>query len=96
MKGNLGDNKLRRRRRRGDPMRVYDGLPAPVRRWLAEAQMPWSPETCRRIYLRAKRRGETIEAVLERLDRAEQQTLDREQAARGAPSSQNCARAKLQ
>lgn len=84
MTGNLGQTKLRRRRSRAHPMQVYDRLPAPVRRWLAEAQMPWSPEACKRIYTRARRRGETIDEVLARLDRAELRTLEREQVATGA------------
>ena len=96
MNGNLGQNRLRRRRSRQHPMQVYDRLPAPVRRWLAHAQMPWSPEACKRICIRATRRGDTIDEVLARLDRAERRTLEREQAAREAPSSRNCARATLQ
>ena len=31
-----------RARRHTDPMRDYDALPPPLRRWLAEARLPWS------------------------------------------------------
>ncbi|WP_298494768.1 DUF6525 family protein [uncultured Maritimibacter sp.] len=95
MTGNLGQTNLRRRRSRAHPMQVYDRLPAPVRRWLAQAQMPWSPEACQRIYVRARRKGETIDEVLARLDRAERRTLEREQAARAA-APRNCSPAALQ
>lgn len=88
MSGNLGQNQLRKRRSPKDPMQVYDRLPREVRQWLAEAQMPWSPEACKRICLRAKRRGETMDDVLARLDRAERQTLAREQADRVWPRDQ--------
>ena len=78
MTGNLGETRLKRRRRRRDPMRAYDALPPPLRRWLAEAALPWSPASCRRIWKRARARGEPIDAVLARLDRAEAQTLSRD------------------
>lgn len=72
---NLGETRLRRRRSAEDPMRAYDSLPAPLRRWLAEAALPWSPASCRRIWRRARSRGESVERVLDRLDRAERATL---------------------
>ncbi|WP_228069047.1 DUF6525 family protein [Marivivens aquimaris] len=78
MNGNLGRNGLRKRRRRNDPMRDFDALPLALRQWMAGAAMPWSPASCRRIWLRARSKGESVEAVLERLDRAERQCLGRE------------------
>jgi len=75
--GNLGDTPLRRRRRAEDPMRAFDALPPPLRRWLAEAEMPWSPASCRRLWRRARRRGESVEAILARLDRAQEACLAR-------------------
>jgi len=71
MSGNLGRTSLRRRHRATDPMRAYDALPRPLRRWLAEACLPWSPASCRRIWLGARSRGETMDTVLARLDRAQ-------------------------
>lgn len=73
---NLGTTPLRRRRRAEDPMRAFDALPPPLRRWLSEAAMPWSPASCRRIWLRARAEGEPIEAILARLDRAQEKCLD--------------------
>ncbi|MEC9104487.1 MAG: DUF6525 family protein, partial [Pseudomonadota bacterium] len=34
---------LRRRRRPADPMQAYDALPRPLRAWMAQAALPWSP-----------------------------------------------------
>ena len=78
MSRNLGATSLRRRKREGEPMRTFDTLPAPLRRWLSEAALPWSPASCKRIWLRARSRGESVEAVLARLDRAQAQTLARD------------------
>ena len=78
MKRNLGDNRLPKRRRSGNPMQTYDGLPREVRAWVAEAKIPWSPAACRKIWLTEMKRGASIEAVLEKLDQAEDRTLARE------------------
>jgi hypothetical protein len=64
-----------RRRRRADPMRAYDALPAPLRGWLAQAILPWSPASCRRIWDKARAKGEPVEVILGRLDRAERRCL---------------------
>ncbi|WP_372802524.1 DUF6525 family protein [Paracoccus seriniphilus] len=72
---NLGATRLRRRSRAEDPMRTFDTLPRPLRRWLAEAAMPWSPASCRRIWMRARSEGEPVEDILARLDRAEKKCL---------------------
>ncbi|MGR3803236.1 DUF6525 family protein [Marinibacterium profundimaris] len=73
--GNLGETRLRRRRRQGDPMRSFDALPGPLRRWMAGAALPWSPVSCRRIWEAARARGDSVEAALDRLDRAERAAL---------------------
>lgn len=75
---NRGSTDLRLKRRREDPMRAYDALPAPIRVWLSHAAMPWSPASCRKILRKATARGDSLEQVLERLNRAEQQTLARQ------------------
>ncbi|KQI72949.1 hypothetical protein AN191_03275 [Loktanella sp. 5RATIMAR09] len=75
MTGNLGETGLKRKKRRQDPMQAYDALPPVLRGWLADAALPWSPVSCRRIWRRARLRGEPIEAVLARLERAQAQTL---------------------
>lgn len=75
--GNLRTS-LRRRPAR-DPMREYDALPPPLRRWLAAACLPWSPRSARRLWTRAlARHGGDIAAALACLDRAEERTLARD------------------
>jgi hypothetical protein len=83
MKRNLGTTRLRRKRRATDPMRAYDALPEPLRRWLAEAALPWSPTSVRRIWNRACSKGLSPEDALHALSRAEQQMIARD---RHAPS----------
>ncbi|CUH85147.1 DUF6525 family protein [Thalassovita mediterranea] len=81
-KNNLGQTGLSRRARRGDPMRDFDTLPAPLRAWVREAVLPWSPQSCRRIWTRAIAKGASEAEALARLDRAEAATLARAQTAR--------------
>ena len=88
MTGNLGETGLKRKRRRQDPMRAYDALPPALRGWLADAALPWSPVSCRRIWQRARARGEPIEAVLARLERAQAQTLAKDPIWRSSRAGQ--------
>lgn len=76
--GNLGATAQRIRRRSGDPMAGFDALPPPLRRWLAEAALPWSPVSCRRLWMRRRQAGASVEEVLAALDRAERRALERE------------------
>ncbi|WP_299847647.1 DUF6525 family protein [uncultured Roseovarius sp.] len=78
MSANLGQSSLRRKRRSADPMAAYDGLPAPLRRWLSEAALPWSPSSARRIWSRSLGKGLTPEETLLSLDQAEAKTLSRD------------------
>lgn len=66
--------------RRGDlPMHRFDGLPAPLRRWLHHAALPWSASSALRIWHRAitDSRGDEG-AALAALTRAEARTLARD------------------
>ena len=67
-----------RRRRRADPMQAFDALPRPLRAWIAQAALPWSPASCRRIWLRALAEGASPDDILARLDRAERIALSRD------------------
>ena len=67
-----------RRRRRADPMRHYDGLPAELRRWLAQAALPWSPASARTLWHRALRETGCPCAACDRLDAAEARLLARD------------------
>lgn len=75
---NVGQTRLRGKRRVGNPMNEYDTLPAPLRAWLAQAALPWSPASARRIWTRAKAEGQTIEETLSTLSLAEAKTLSRD------------------
>lgn len=65
-------------RRRPDPMQAYDALPRPLRAWMAQAALPWSPASCRRIWTKARAEGASPDDILARLTRAEQLTLSRD------------------
>ena len=78
MTRNLGSTSLRRKRRNADPMRSYDALPAPLRNWLAQAALPWSPTSARRVWNRACAKGLSPDDALSVLSQAEARTLARD------------------
>lgn len=78
MTRNLGATSLHRKRRSGDPMRNYDALPEPLRRWLSEAALPWSPASARRLWTRARAQGLDTHDALQTLSRVEARTLARD------------------
>ena len=75
---NRGATRLKTKWRDEDPMRAYDALPEPLRRWMAGAALPWSPASCRHIWTKARAEGASPDDILERLDRAERMTLSRD------------------
>jgi len=75
---NLGATSIRRKNRSGNPMRDYDALPVPLRMWLSNAALPWSPASARRIWSKAYKEGQSIESTLQKLDLAEAKTLARD------------------
>lgn len=78
MSRNLGQCGLRRTRHSGDPMAAYDGLPAPLRQWLSEAALPWSPTSVRRIWSKSRAKGLSPQETLDSLSQAEARTLARD------------------
>ncbi|MEM9636546.1 MAG: DUF6525 family protein [Pseudomonadota bacterium] len=78
MSHNLGKCSLRRKRRAHDPMAAFDGLPAPLRQWMSQAALPWSPASVRRIWSKSRARGLSTEETLTTLSRAEARTLARD------------------
>ena len=78
MNRNLGQSDLRRRRRTVDPMTAFDKLPGPLRHWLAQAALPWSPSSAHRIWTKSLACGLTAEEALASLSRAEARTLARD------------------
>ncbi|QBF30093.1 DUF6525 family protein [Thalassococcus sp. S3] len=78
MTGNLGATSLRRRRRPGQSMQTYDTLPAPIRQWLSQAALPWSPASARKIWMRARAKGMSAEEAITTLSQAEARSLKRD------------------
>lgn len=68
----------RARWRRTNPMREHDALPAPLRRWAAQAALPYSAASLRRVWARALAATGCPQAALARLAAAEAATLARE------------------
>lgn len=75
---NLGSTQLPRTRRAGNPMQEYDRLPAVLRQWLSEAALPWSPASARRIWVKARANGLSVNDALQSLSKAEARTLARD------------------
>ena len=78
MNRNLGQCSLRRKRRGGDPMDAFDGLPQPVRQWVAQAALPWSPTSVRQIWSKSRAKGLSDDEALVSLTQAEARTLARD------------------
>jgi len=78
MKTNLGSTSLRGKKREHFPMNAYDKLPAPLRGWLCEAVLPWSPKSAKRIWVKALSKGKSAEGALMALQNAEERTLARD------------------
>ena len=76
--GNLGQTRIRRKRRTGDPMRDYDHLPPELRAWLASALLPWGPRSARRAFDRALSATGSIQQALAALDRIERRQVARD------------------
>lgn len=75
MSANLGKTSLKRRRRRGDPMRDFDRLPTELRVWLASAVLPWRPKSVHRVYKRALAREKDRARAIDKLNRIERQLV---------------------
>lgn len=78
---NIGATRLRGRRRSADPMRTFDALPAPLRQWLSEAVLPWSPASVKRVWTLKRARGVSPDEILASLSQAETRTLARDKQA---------------
>lgn len=79
MRASNGVTSLSRRRRAGDPMDSYDRLPADLRRWLADAALPWSPCSALRLWRRlARENGGDRGLMLSRLTEIEARNLSRD------------------
>ena len=84
---NRGQTGLKTTRRSADPMREFDQLPGPVRRWLADAILPWSPRSARRAYARALSRTRCPDLALAELDRMQASRLSAQTLAPEIPAA---------
>ena len=75
--GNLGQTGLKRRRRNADPMQDYDALAPDLRHWLQQAVLPWSPQSCKRIWQKIRADGASCTEALAHMDQIEAATLNR-------------------
>lgn len=75
MGGNLATSL--RKRLRARPMEDFDRLPPDLRRWLAQAALPWSARSAARIWQKAGRNGGADERC-NRLDAIERAMLRRD------------------
>jgi Family of unknown function (DUF6525) len=57
-------------------MRTFDALPPELRRWLADAVLPWSPVSCRRLWELTRASGGRITDAIIHLNRAERAALE--------------------
>lgn len=68
-----------RRRPQQDPMRAHDRLPPDLRRWIAEAALPWSAASVLRLWRKAlAEAGGDPQAACARLDAAQARLLARD------------------
>jgi hypothetical protein len=74
MKANLASSL----RRRASTMQDYDRLPPELRAWLAQAALPWSVTSVRKLWAQAKRRYPSPDAALRHLTQVEQRALSRD------------------
>ena len=66
------------RRRQANPMDQFDRLPSELRRWIANAALPWSSASCLKIWRSAQRSGASLPQIYARLEQAEQRMLAKE------------------
>ena len=80
MTRNLSTQLKKRRRAAGNPMAAFDNLPPEARAWAAQAVLPWSAQSVRKIWSHALRETGCKISALNRLDAAERATLSKEPA----------------
>lgn len=62
-----------------NPMRAYDRLAPELRGWLAQARLPWTPQSVQKLWLRALARSRGNRALaLAHLTQAEDRSIARD------------------
>lgn len=59
-------------------MQDYDRLPAELRRWVAQANLPWSPHSVQKAYKKAIARTGDRQLALVELDRIQSSLVERD------------------
>ena len=80
MRRNVGETKLRKRRRQSDAMSDFDKMPIILRKWLNEAALPWGPKSVLRVYNKAFLRTGDPTLALADLDRVQKIQLSKDRA----------------
>ena len=80
MRRNIGETKLRKRRKQSNPMSDFDKMPIILRKWLNEAALPWGPKSVLRVYNKALIRTGNSTIALADLDRVQKIQLSKDRA----------------
>ena len=68
---NLGSTNLKRKRRNENPILDYDRLPKELRKWIANAELPWRPKSVLKAYERAYSRTSNNKKAMNELSLSE-------------------------
>ena len=77
MRSNLGDTKLKTRRRQSNALREFDCLPRQLREWLRNAVFPWAPSSAKRVYKRAITDTGDVNFAIAELERLQEHQLSK-------------------
>lgn len=78
MKNNIGQTKIRTKRRTHRSLREFDGLPKNLREWLRNAALPWRPSSIQNIYNRVLADTGNPRLALAELDRRQEILLSKD------------------
>ena len=87
MNRNLGKTLLKKKTAKGDRMKEFDRLPPYVRRLLRNADLPWSPTSVKRAYLKALRNSGNCNIAIAELDKMQSKQLSKERLYEGRDST---------
>ena len=87
MNRNLGKTLLKKKTAKGDRMKEFDRLHPYLRRWLRNADLPWSPTSVKRAYLKALRNLGNCNIAIAELDKMQSKQLSKERLYEGRDST---------
>ena len=77
---NLGSTNLKRKRRNENPILDYDKLPKELRKWIANAELPWRPKSVLKAYERAYSRTGNSKKAMNELTRIQNHLVSKDTA----------------